>query len=53
MPWDAGLGAHQHTFCSHLKTRIKQKFQPKYDLKCVVFGKKTVKIVSAVFSYCF
>jgi len=24
----AGLGAHQHTFCSHLNTRFKQKFRP-------------------------
>jgi len=24
------LGAHQYTLCSHLKTRFKQKFLPKY-----------------------
>jgi len=24
----AGLGAYQHTFCSHLKPRFKQKFIP-------------------------
>jgi len=24
------LGAHQYTFCSHLKTRFKQKFGLKY-----------------------
>jgi len=24
------LGAHQHTFCSHSKTRFKEKFRPKY-----------------------
>jgi len=24
------LGAHKHTFCSHLKTHFKQKFIPKY-----------------------
>jgi len=23
-------GAHQHTFCSHLKRVVKQKFKPKY-----------------------
>jgi len=41
------VGAHQHTFCSHLKTRFKQKFRPKYALKCVIFEKnKTVKIIS-------
>jgi len=34
------LGAHQHTFCSHFKTRFKQKLKPKYAQKCVIFGKK-------------
>jgi len=29
-PGEQALGAHQHTFCSHLKTRFKQKFRPKY-----------------------
>jgi len=29
-PGAQALGAHQHTFCSHLKTRFKQKFRPKY-----------------------
>jgi len=29
-PGAQALGAHQHTFCSHLKTRLKQKFIPKY-----------------------
>jgi len=24
------LVAHQHAFCSHLNTRFKQKFRPKY-----------------------
>jgi len=24
------LGTHQHTFCSHLKTRFKQKFRPNH-----------------------
>jgi len=24
------LGAHQHTFCTHLKRVFKQKFKPKY-----------------------
>jgi len=24
------VGAHQHTFCSYLKTSFKQKFRPKY-----------------------
>jgi len=28
-PGAQALGAHQHTFCSHLKTRFKQKFRPK------------------------
>jgi len=29
-PGAQALGAHQHTFCSHFKTRFKQKFRPKY-----------------------
>jgi len=29
-PRGAGLGAHQHTFFSHLRTRFKQKFRAKY-----------------------
>jgi len=28
-PDTQALGAHQHTFCSHLKTHFKQKFRPK------------------------
>jgi len=33
--WGTRLGAqaleaHQHAFCTHLKTRFKQKFIPKY-----------------------
>jgi len=24
------LGAHQHTFCSYLEMRFKQKFRPKH-----------------------
>jgi len=32
---------HPQTFCSHLKTRFKQKFRPKYMLKkCVFFERK-------------
>jgi len=42
-PWGAGLGAHQHTFFSHLKTRLKQKCIPKRALKCVFFEKKNCK----------
>jgi len=29
-PGAQALGAHQHTFCSYLETRFKQKFRPKY-----------------------
>jgi len=29
-PGAKALGAHQHTFCSHLKKRFKQKVRPKY-----------------------
>jgi len=29
-PGAQALGAHQHAFCSHLKTRFKQKFRSKY-----------------------
>jgi len=28
-PGAQALGAHRHTFCSHLKTRFEQKFRPK------------------------
>jgi len=28
-PWDAGLGAQQHTFCNHFKRVFKQKVRPK------------------------
>jgi len=29
-PGAQALGAHQHTFCSHLKSHFKQKFRQKY-----------------------
>jgi len=35
-------GAHQHTSCSDLKMRFKQKLRPKYAEKCA-FLEKTVK----------
>jgi len=41
------LGAQQHTFCSHFKRVFRQKFRPKYALKCVFFGITLSKIVSA------
>jgi len=42
------LGAHPHIFCSHLKTRFKQKFRPTYALNAC-FLQNTVKIASALF----
>jgi len=39
----AGLGAQQHTICSPLKTRFKQKFIPKYMLKNAHFFEKNCK----------
>jgi len=39
-PGAQALGAHQHTFCCHLKTCFKQKFRPKYASKRVFLGKK-------------
>jgi len=29
-PWSAGLGAQQHTLCSHFRHVFKLKFRPKY-----------------------
>jgi len=39
-PIAQALGTHQHTFCSHLKMRFKQKFWSNFAEKCV-FKKET------------
>jgi len=40
------LGAHQHTFCSHSKTHLKQKFS-KVCLKMRIFMEKSEQVASA------